>query len=142
MPLYLSICESIKKHEASSYLPCWDVNNLHHLSMSQKLPVNNIELIKYTSQIKEDFIKKKHNEESDEGYFLEVAVQYLEKLHELYTDLSFLPGRLKIEKIEKLVAKLYDKAEYVILVLKQTLNHGLDLKKVIKLIKFNNFFQI
>ena len=80
---------------------------------------------------------KKHNEESDEGYFLEVAVQYLEKLHELYTDLSFLPGRLKIEKIEKLVAKLYDKAEYIILVLKQTLNHGLDLKKVIKLIKFN-----
>ena len=58
MPLYLSICESIKKHEASSYLPCWDVNNLHHWSMSQKLPVNNIELIKYTSQIKEGFIKK------------------------------------------------------------------------------------
>ena len=36
--------------------------------MSQKLPVNNFEGIKDTSQLNEDFIKN-YNEESDEGYF-------------------------------------------------------------------------
>ena len=57
-----------------------------------------------------NFIKN-YNEESDEGYFLEVDVQCLEKLHELHNDLSFLPERIKIEKVEKLVANLHDKTE-------------------------------
>ena len=54
--------------------------------MLQKLPVNNIELIKDTFQFNEGFIKN-YNEESDEGYFLETVVQYPEKLHELHNDL-------------------------------------------------------
>ena len=64
---------------------------------------------------------------------------YNEKLHELHNDLPFLPERMKIEKFEKLVANLHDKFEYVALIrnLKQALNHGLVLKKVHKLIKFN-----
>ena len=81
--------------------------------MSQKLSLYNFEWIKDTSQFNEDFIKS-YNEESDEGYFLEVDVQYLEKLHELYDDLPFLPERMKTEKVEKLVANLHDKTEYVI----------------------------
>ena len=46
---------------------------------------------------------------------------------------------MKIEKIEKLVASLHDKTEYVIHKrnLKQSLNHGLILKKVYIVIKFN-----
>ena len=36
--------------------------------MSQKLPVNNFEWIRDTSQFNEDFIKN-YSEESDEGYF-------------------------------------------------------------------------
>ena len=79
----------------------------------QKLPVNNFEWIKHTSQFLEDFIKN-CNEKSDEGYFLEVDFQYLEKLHELHNDLSFLPERMRIEKVEKLGANLHDKTEYVI----------------------------
>ena len=41
---------------------------------------------------------------------------------------------MKIEKVEKLVANLHDKIEYVIHIrkLKQALNHGLVLKKVHK----------
>ena len=50
-----------------------------------------------------------YNEKSDEGYFLEVDVQYTEKLHELHDDLPFLPERMKIEKVEKLVASWHDK---------------------------------
>ena len=46
--------------------------------MSQKLPVNNFGWIKDTSRFNEEIIKN-YNEESDEGYFLEVDVQYTEK---------------------------------------------------------------
>ena len=46
--------------------------------MSQKLPVNNFEWIEDTSQFNEDFIKS-CSEESNEGYFLEVNVDYPEK---------------------------------------------------------------
>ena len=46
------------------------------------LPVNKFEWIEATSQFNEDFIKN-YNEESDEGCFLEVDVQYPETLHEL-----------------------------------------------------------
>ena len=63
-------------------------------------------------QFNEDFIKN-YNEESDKGYFLEVDGQYIEKLHELHNDLPFLKERTEIEKVEKNVAKLHDKTEYV-----------------------------
>ena len=126
------------KNKELSYIQYWNINNLYGWAMSQKLPVNNFEWIKDTSQFNEDFIKN-YNEESDEGYFFEVDVQYLEKLREFHNDLPFLPERMKIEKVEKLVANLHDKTEYVIHMknLKQALNHRLFLKKVHKVIKFN-----
>ena len=106
--------------------------------MSQKLPINNFEWIKDTSQFNEDFIKN-YNEESDEGYFLEIGVQYLKKFHEHPNDLPSLPERIKIEKVENLTANLHDKTEYVILIksLKQVFNCALVLKKVHRVIKCN-----
>ena len=103
-----------------------------------KLPGNKFGWIKETSQFNEDFIKS-YDEESQEGYFLEADVQYPEKLHDLHYDLPFLLVQMKIEKVEKLVANLYDKTEYVIRIrnLKQALNNGLLLKKVHRVIKFN-----
>ena len=46
---------------------------------------------------------------------------------------------MKTEKIEKLVANLRDKSEYIIHIinLRQALNHGLVLKKVHRVIYFN-----
>ena len=46
---------------------------------------------------------------------------------------------MKTENVAKLVANLHDKTEYVILIrnLKQALNHKLTLKKVYRVIKFN-----
>ena len=63
--------------------------------MSQKLPVNNFECIKDTSQFNEYFIKI-HNEANDEKYFFDVGVQYPKKLDDLHIDLPFLPERMKI----------------------------------------------
>ena len=56
-----------------SYLQYWDVNNLYGWAMSQKLPPNNFEWIKDTSQYLKDFIKN-YNEESDDTYFLQFDV--------------------------------------------------------------------
>ena len=46
---------------------------------------------------------------------------------------------MKIEKVEKPVANLHDKAEYFIQIrnLKQPLSHGLVLKKLHRIVKFN-----
>ena len=49
------------------------------------------------------------------GQFLSLVVQkYFEKLCDLGNDLSFLPGKLKIEKVKERVDNLHDKTEYVV----------------------------
>ena len=50
---------------------------------------------------------------------------------------------MKIEKVEKLVADLLDKSEYVIQIidLKQALNHRLFLKSLHRIIKFKQKFR-
>ena len=60
-------------------------------------------------------------------------------MHELHNYLPFLPERIKIEKVEKLVANLHDKKGYVIQIgnLKETLNPGLVLKEVHRAIRSN-----
>ena len=44
--------------------------------MSQKLPVNNFQWVKHTSQFNEDVIKS-YNEESNGGYFLKLMFNIL-----------------------------------------------------------------
>ena len=77
---------------------------------------------------------KSYNNDSDEGYFLEVDVQYPEDLRNL--DLRFLPETMKIEEI---LANLLDKEEYVIYIInfKKTFNPQLISKKVNRVIKFD-----
>ena len=93
---------------------------------------------KKESKIDEDFIKS-YDEDSDKGYILEIDVEYPENLHDLHSDLPFLPERIKINKCSKLVWNLHDKNNYVVHIraLKQALNHGLILKKVHRVIQFN-----
>ena len=83
--------------------------------------------------------KERFHEESNEGYFLEVDVQYPEKLRKLHIVFTIFIWKSWIEKIEKLVTNLHDKTEYDVHVknLKQALNHGLVLKKVHRVIRFN-----
>ena len=98
------------------------------------VPINNFEWIKNAFQFNEDFMKN-HNQKSDEGYFLEKYIlKNLEQLQELYNDLPFLPKRMKIGKVEKLVANLCDKTEYVIHI--RNLKQALVSKKVHRVIKF------
>ena len=52
-------------------------------------------------------------------------------MHNVHDDLPFLPEKIKIEKVEKLVPNLHGKNTYVVPIqnLKQALNYGLGLKK-------------
>ena len=86
----------------------------------------------------EDFIKN-YGEDSDKGYILEVDVEYLKNLHDLHSDLPFLPERMKINKCSKLVCNLYDKNNYAVYIrsLKQALDCGLIGNKVHRVIQFN-----
>ena len=63
-----------------------DVNNLYGWAILQKLPVNDFKRVEDITESGKSFIKS-YNGESNEGYFLEVDLQYPEKLHNLYNDL-------------------------------------------------------
>ena len=77
-----------------------------------------------------------YNADSNIGHFIEVDVPYSEHLPKLHSDLTLLPEKMKIKKKKKIVASFYDKEEYVIHIRdsKQSLNHGLVLKKCMKLL--------
>ena len=60
------------------------------------------------NEINEEFIKN-YDENSDKRYILEVDVKYPRKLHDLHSDLPFLPKRMKIDKCKKLVCNLLNK---------------------------------
>ena len=124
--------------EESSYIQYLDANNLYGWTMSQKLPVSGFKWKKYISKFTEEFIKN-YDENSDKGYILEVDVKYPKKLHDLHSDLPFSLEKIKIDKCKKLVCNLNNKKNYVVHIrsLKQTLNHGLILKKVHRVIQFN-----
>ena len=103
----------IKKIE-SSYLTYLDTNNLYGWAMSQKLPINGFMWYDdYLSDFNENFIKN-YDENSDEGYFLEVDVEYPKQLFASHKELPFLPERRKLEKVEKLVFSIEGKEKYVI----------------------------
>ena len=89
------------------------------------------------SRIDEEFIKG-YDEMCDKGYVIEADVDYPQELHDLHSDMPFLPKRMVINKTKKLVCKLHNKKNYVahINLLKQALNHGLKLGKVDRVIEF------
>ena len=120
------------KSKESSYIQYLDTNNLYGAAMSEKLPINGFKWVNDTSGINEKFVRVYYN-------ILEVDVDYPSKLHKLHSDMPFLPERMKIDKTQKLVYNLRDKKEYVVhfSILKQALNHGLKLKKVHRVIEFN-----
>ena len=126
------------KNEKSSYIQYLDGNNLYGWAMSQKLPVNGFKWLGDTSEINEEFMKN-YDENNDKGYILEVDVKYSRKLHDIHSDLPFLPKRMKTDKCKKLVCNLLNKKKHVVHIksLKQALNHGLKLKRVHRIIEFN-----
>ena len=117
-----------------------DANNLYGWAMSQKLPINGFKWVEKSrlSRFNEMFIKN-YDQNSDKGHCFEVDIDYPKKLFNVPKDLPFLTERKKLNKVEKLICSIEDKGKYVmhIKVLKQALNYGLVLKKVHRIIQFN-----
>ena len=132
--------KNYNNNEESSYIQYLDANNLYGWALSQNLPVNGFKWLDSDkiNEINEEFIKN-YNENDNKGYILEVDVKYLKRLHKLHSDLPFLPERMEINKCKKLVCNLSNKKKYVTYInsLKQALNHGLKLKKIHRVIEFN-----
>ena len=126
------------KNKKSSYLMHLDANNLYGWAMSPKFHVNGFKWKKSIHKSIEKFILN-YDADSDKGHILEVDIEYPKNLLNLHDYLPFLAERKKIKKCDKLVCNINDKDNYVVYkrALKQALNHGLILKKVLKVIKFN-----
>ena len=52
---------------------------------------------------------KNYDGDSTKGYILEVDIEYFKNLHDLHSDLPFLPEKMKNNKCNKLARNLYDK---------------------------------
>ena len=133
--IYMKDYDSSKE---SSYIQYLDSNNLYGTAMSKKLPMNGFKWVNDIFEINEKFVNS-YNKNSDKSYILEVDVDYPSKLHKLHSDMPFLPERMIIDKTKKLVCNLHDKKNYVvhISILKLALDHGLKLRKVHRVIEFN-----
>ena len=81
--------------------------------MPQKLLVNGFKWVKQKklSKFSEDFIKN-YDEKSNEGYFLEVDIDYPKELFNLHKDLQFLPESKKVNKVEKIICSIENKQKY------------------------------
>ena len=130
--------KNYNKDKEESLIQYLDPNNLYSWAVSQKLPVSGFKWKKNMSKFTKEFIKN-YDKDSDKGYILEVDVKYPKKLHDLHSNIPFSPERMKIDKCKKLVSNLYNKEKYFVHIrsLKQGLSHGLILKKVHRVIQFN-----
>ncbi|KAF4526717.1 hypothetical protein B566_EDAN015687 [Ephemera danica] len=127
----------------TNFIAYLDANNLYGWAMCHPLPTGNFTLTKYDSRIDHFELKNlmKIGKEDPRGWILEVDADYPKHLHDLHSDLPFLPENMIPPggKHPKLVTTLYRKEHYVIhyLALQQALNHGLQLTKVHSILEFD-----
>ncbi|XP_031346482.1 uncharacterized protein LOC116174878 [Photinus pyralis] len=147
------VCSKRRVHANNKYMPKYDsakpdvylmyndINNQYGWSMSQYLPYGGFQWV--DANIDVTMIP----DDANEGYILEVDLEYPKQLHDLHQDLPFCalhinpktmkpPSRAK--ETSKLMATLNNKEKYVIhyRALKQALAHGLVLTKVHRVLKF------
>ena len=119
--------------EDSSYLQYLDGNNLYHWAMTQPLPTGGFNWVD-PSEFMPDKI-----DSYMKGYLLEVDVKYPKELHDLHNDLLLMCDKMKANGVKKLVSTLSDKKNHVVHIkaLNQALRHELMLRKVYRVIEFN-----
>ena len=128
------------------------MNNLYGDAMSQYLPHGGFKWVEVNHETVNKILNKSDN--SLNGYFLEVDLNYPEELHDIHNNYPMAPEKIKIEDdmlspycseikrkydiksggINKLVPNLMSKNNYVVHYrnLKYHLLQGLKLKKYIK----------
>ena len=102
----------------SKFISYLDANNLYGWAMSKQLPTFGFEWM--TDGEVDDW---KHL-----SCILEVDLEYLEDLHNLYNDYPLAQERAKIGNVEKLIPNLNNKTNYVVHYENLKLNESLGLK--------------
>ena len=97
----------------SLFIEYIDANNLYGWAMRKELPIHNVMWEQDLPIFTDDFIKI-YNENNDKGYLFHVDITYLQGMRELHADLPFLPDKMQVDKVNKLVAFVHDKNNYVI----------------------------
>jgi len=125
------------------YIEYLDANNLYGLAMRESLPYNGFKWSKYEKLNPKstwmDVMNVSNN--SPKGYIIEVDLAYPKKLHDRHSEYPILPIKQEgsPEKVKKLMGTLNYKEHYVIHYtrLKQCLKMGLVLKKIHRVLEFN-----
>ena len=139
-----------------SYIMYLDANNLYGWAMSQPLPTHEFDWLTEKEIKSIDFTKVK--DDADEGYILEVNLEYPEEIHDQHADYPLAPEHIQVTpdmlspyaksiaedlKLKgsfttKLVPNLNDKNRYVVHYrnLKQYLSLGMKLSKIHRVLSF------
>ena len=139
-----------------SYIMYLDANNLYGWAMSQPLPTHEFDWLTEKEIKSIDFTKVK--DDADEGYILEVNLEYPEEIHDQHADYPLAPEHIQVTpdmlspyaksiaedlKLKgsfttKLVPNLNDKNRYVVNYrnLKQYLSLGMKLSKIHRVLSF------
>ena len=127
------------ENRESLFFQYLDLNSFYAWAMCQKLLYKDFEFCKDLRHVNQKFIKNYDDKLSEKEYILKMDIRYPKKLQDEQKDLPFLPEKIKINKQTKLTCSFYDKTIYVVHIklLQQALNHGLKLKKVHRVIQFN-----
>jgi hypothetical protein len=119
------------KTKPSSYITYLDANNLYGVAMVQSLPKSGFHFVDVESH-KDKVLNAE--EDSDNGYIVEVDLEYPEELHDLHNDYPLAPERVAVGNdmlseyaktlkdsmnmkgaiVEKLVPNLNNKYKYVV----------------------------
>ncbi|XP_057290984.1 uncharacterized protein LOC130613676 isoform X1 [Hydractinia symbiolongicarpus] len=107
-------------------------------AMRQDLPTDGLKWVSNVEAFTEKRIEKLV-EDNRPVYILEVDIVYPERLHNKHNELSFLPQRTMVHRVEKLVRNVEDKRKYVVHIraLNEAVRHGLKLKRVRRVIWLN-----
>lgn len=129
-------------NKPTEYLMYLDANNLYGWAMSQYLPKNNFEWVEdeeFDALSLQEIIENLADD-SPVGYIYEVDLDYPEILHDLHNDLPFCAENKLVggSKYTKLITDFSPKCFYPIHYrnLKHCLSHGLVLKKVHRILSF------
>ena len=130
--------ENFDSDKDINYIMYYDINNLYGWGMHHSLPYGNFEWVKEKDINTTDFFVK---DDSPVGYILEVDLEYPQEIHDAHKDLPFCPESAAPpgSSQKKLLTTLYDKEKYVIHYkhLEYALKNGLKLKKIHRVLKFN-----
>ena len=88
-------CPHYDKNKPKVFINYYDMNNLYGDAMSQYLPYGGFKWVEVNNETVNRILNKSDN--SLHGYFLEVDLDYPDKLHDIRDDYSMAQEKIKIE---------------------------------------------